>query len=107
MGYKIKNILSFLLQIFFYRQLLYSDLPSKHINFRKYDITSSLDSDAELEESVPKYYSHRNKITQQFMSFILIMVLWFNKFLEFLKLKTVKRREYYATYEYQRYGIVH
>ncbi|XP_026295317.1 uncharacterized protein LOC551485 isoform X2 [Apis mellifera] len=85
------------------RQLLYSDLPSKHINFRKYDITSSLDSDAELEESVPKYYSHRNKITQQFMSFILIMVLWFNKFLEFLKLKTVKRREYYATYEYQRY----
>ncbi|PBC25807.1 SUN domain-containing protein [Apis cerana cerana] len=86
------------------RQLLYSDLPSKRINFRKYDITSSLDSDAELEETVPKNCSQRNKITQQFMSFILIIVLWFNKFLEFLKLKTVKRREYYATYEYQKYG---
>ncbi|XP_031364516.1 uncharacterized protein LOC102678671 [Apis dorsata] len=82
---------------------LYSDLPSKYINFRKCNITSSLDSDAELEETVPKNYNQRNKITQQFMSFILIMVLWFNKFLEFLKLKTVKRREYYATYEYQRY----
>ena len=74
---------------------------------RKCGITTAIDSDVELEETVSNNYKNqRNKIVQRFMSFVSIIVLWFSKFLEFLKLKTVKRREYYATYEYQKYGIV-
>ncbi|XP_043516983.1 uncharacterized protein LOC122532342 [Frieseomelitta varia] len=83
------------------RQLLHSDLSLKRMNSRKCGITSAIDSDVELEETISKNYNQRNKIVQRFMSFVSIIVLWFIKFLEFLKLKTVKRREYYATYEYE------
>ena len=89
-----------------FRQLLHSDLSLKRMNSRKCGITSAIDSDVELEETISNNYNQRNKIVQRFMSFVSIIVLWFMKFLEFLKLKTVKRREYYATYEYQEYGIV-
>lgn len=82
-----------------------SDLPLKRIDSRKCRITSAVDSDTELEETASNNYSQRSKITHKFTSFILVTALWFSKFLEFLKLKPVRRREYYATYEYQRYGI--
>lgn len=82
-----------------------SDLPLKRIDYRKCRITSAVDSDTELEETASNNYSQRSKITHQFTSFILVTALWFSKFLEFLKLKPVRKREYYATYEYQRYGI--
>ncbi|XP_012243955.1 uncharacterized protein LOC100741474 isoform X2 [Bombus impatiens] len=85
------------------RQSLSSDLPLKRIDSRKCRITSAVDSDTELEETASNNYSQRSKITHQFTSFILVTALWFSKFLEFLKLKPVRRREYYATYEYQRY----
>ncbi|KOX67837.1 hypothetical protein WN51_06882 [Melipona quadrifasciata] len=85
------------------RQLLHSDLSLKRMGSRKCGITSAIDSDVELEETISNNYNQRNKLVQRFMSFVSIIILWFSKFLEFLKLKTVKRREYYATYKYQEY----
>lgn len=88
----------------FLRQLLHSDLPSKFTDSRKYDITSTVDSDAELDETVSNNHNQRSKIMQQFISFVSVILVWFSKLLEFLKLKTVKRREY-STNEYERYGM--
>lgn len=61
---------------------------------------SSVDSDAELDEavSVSSKSKEKRKLTQQLMSSATIIVLWFSKLLEFLKLKTVRRREYHASH---------
>ncbi|XP_076629520.1 uncharacterized protein LOC143345861 [Colletes latitarsis] len=87
------------------RQLMHSATPLKHTDSRKYGVTTSIDSDTELEDavSISSKYNEGRKITQYFLSFVATIVYGFNKVLEFLKLKTVRRREYRATYEYQRY----
>lgn len=85
------------------RQSLGSDSQSSCIHSRKYDVTRCGDSDTELDEAVTSYRVREKKVTRYLTNFISIIVLWFNKLLEFLKLKAVKRREYRATYEYQRH----
>ncbi|XP_017764735.1 PREDICTED: uncharacterized protein LOC108554098 isoform X2 [Eufriesea mexicana] len=84
------------------RHLLRSDLPAKFTDSRKYNITSTVDSDVELEETISNNHNQRSKVIQQIMSFVSVILVWFSKLLEFLKLKTVKRREY-STNEYQRH----
>ncbi|XP_076173531.1 uncharacterized protein LOC143149771 isoform X3 [Ptiloglossa arizonensis] len=86
------------------RQLLRSAASAKCIGSRKHDVTS-MDSDTELEDavSVSSKPNERRRITQYFTSLTTTIVLWFSKLLEFLKIKTVRRREYRTTYEYQRY----
>ncbi|XP_034189562.2 uncharacterized protein LOC117608476 [Osmia lignaria lignaria] len=85
------------------RQSLRSDSQSKSTHSRKYNVTSCTDSDTELDEAITSYHDREKTITRRFMNSISIVVLWFSKLLEFLKLKAVKRREYSATYEYQRH----
>ncbi|XP_012149292.2 uncharacterized protein LOC100875464 isoform X1 [Megachile rotundata] len=85
------------------RQSLGSASQSRSIHSQKYDVTRCADSDTELDEAVTSYRDREKKVTRYLTNFISIIVLWFNKLLEFLKLKAVKRREYRATYEYQRH----
>ncbi|CAL7942808.1 unnamed protein product [Xylocopa violacea] len=76
--------------------------PLLHSDSRKSDITSFVDSDTELEEAVSSKHNGKSKITR-FTSFTSVVVLWFRKLLEFLKLDTIKTGEYRAASEYQRY----
>ncbi|CAK9802684.1 Klaroid protein [Anthophora quadrimaculata] len=85
------------------RQLLPSDSISKRIDSRKCDITSFVDSDAELEEVSWNNDNENGRISQLLMNVSSIIVLWFNKLLKFVNLKMIKRREYRDTYKYQRY----
>ncbi|XP_076685866.1 klaroid protein isoform X3 [Andrena cerasifolii] len=52
--------------------------------------------------SVSSKSKGKRKLTQQLMSPVTMIVLWFSKLLEFLKLKTVRRREYHASDECER-----
>ncbi|XP_076246899.1 uncharacterized protein LOC143186917 isoform X2 [Calliopsis andreniformis] len=82
-----------------------SSASLKSINTRKYNPVSSIDSDTELDDvvSISNKSSEQRKMTQLFANFTTIVAVWFNKLLEFLKLKTVRRREYRASNEYDRY----
>lgn len=75
-----------------------------------YDDTHKYDSDTELNEIMPSTSienTQRWKVTQQFFKFNTVIVAWFLKSLEFLKLRTSRKREYYTHHERIRYnGIV-
>ncbi|XP_076685863.1 klaroid protein isoform X2 [Andrena cerasifolii] len=81
-----------------------SRYPLKVMGCWKRGATSSVDSDTELDEavSVSSKSKGKRKLTQQLMSPVTMIVLWFSKLLEFLKLKTVRRREYHASDECER-----
>nr|XP_033330499.1 uncharacterized protein LOC117222734 isoform X1 [Megalopta genalis]XP_033330501.1 uncharacterized protein LOC117222734 isoform X2 [Megalopta genalis] len=87
------------------RQLLRSDSPLKRINSRKLKVTSSLESDTELDDAVTtsSRSNKQRRLMERFTSFVSIIILWFNKILEFLKLKTVRRRDYSDSYHYLRH----
>ncbi|XP_076753438.1 uncharacterized protein LOC143424930 [Xylocopa sonorina] len=84
------------------QSLLHSDLPMKRIDSQKCDITSFVDSDTELEEAVSSKHNEKSKITR-LTSFTSIVVLWFKRLFEFVKLDTIKAGKYRAASEYQRY----
>ncbi|XP_054013999.1 klaroid protein-like [Hylaeus anthracinus] len=95
-----------------HREVVYG-IPESSTNVRRRQIFGSnaletIDSDTELEDavSISSKYTQSRKIAQFFTTTTSTIILWFNKLLEFLKLKTVRRREYdrYATYKYQRYA---
>ncbi|XP_014603223.1 PREDICTED: uncharacterized protein LOC106786398 isoform X2 [Polistes canadensis] len=72
-----------------------------------YNDTHRYDSDTELDEimsstSLPN--TQRWKITQTFLRFKILLVAWFLKSLEFLKLRTSRKREYYTHHESIRYN---
>ncbi|KAF7407274.1 hypothetical protein HZH66_001811 [Vespula vulgaris] len=72
-----------------------------------YDDTHKYDSDTELNEIMPSTSiknTQRWKVTQQFLRFNTLIVAWFLKSLEFLKLRTSRKREYYTHHERIRYN---
>ncbi|XP_031843742.1 uncharacterized protein LOC116431864 isoform X2 [Nomia melanderi] len=88
------------------RQFLRSDSLAEHVGhaFRKWDTTPSVDSDTELDCAVSmSSRSEKGKLSQRFGNFTSIIVSWFNSLFEFLKLKTVRRRDYRGRYDYSKH----
>ncbi|XP_046838069.1 uncharacterized protein LOC124432828 isoform X1 [Vespa crabro] len=100
-----------------HREIIYTK-PVDSLNVRQryplwgktsidYDDTHKYDSDTELNEIMPSTSienTQRWKVTQQFLRFNTIIVAWFLKSLEFLKLRTSRKREYYTHHERIRYN---
>lgn len=91
----------------FIRQTLSSDSSQRRIATRKCNMTSSVDSDAELDEAGTSNRNCRQiSSMQQLWASVSTIAFRLRKLLDFSTLKTIKRREYHAPYEYQRYGTV-
>ncbi|XP_043496767.1 uncharacterized protein LOC122520650 [Polistes fuscatus] len=72
-----------------------------------YNDTHRYDSDTELDEIMPSTSlpnTQRWKITQTFLKIKILLVAWFLKSLEFLKIRTSRKREYYTHHESIRYN---
>ncbi|XP_015174782.1 PREDICTED: uncharacterized protein LOC107065525 isoform X2 [Polistes dominula] len=72
-----------------------------------YNDTYRYDSNTELNEIMPStslQNTQRWKITQIFLKFKILLVAWFLKSLEFLKIRTSRKREYYTHHEFIRYN---
>ncbi|XP_078040167.1 uncharacterized protein LOC144471721 [Augochlora pura] len=87
------------------RQLLRLDSSLKRINSRKSNAKFSFESDTELDDAIAmsSRSNKQSRLRERFTSFVFIIILWFNKMLEFLKLKTVRRRDYSNSYYYLRH----
>ncbi|XP_076282749.1 uncharacterized protein LOC143210107 [Lasioglossum baleicum] len=87
------------------RQLLVSDSPLRRVDPHKLNFTAPIDSNTKFEKAVTMSSRSNEQwtITKRFIRFASIVTLWFNRFFEFLKLKTVRRRHYHDSYEYSRH----
>ncbi|KAK2588856.1 hypothetical protein KPH14_001724 [Odynerus spinipes] len=86
-----------------HREVVYAESKNS-LNARQRDTTDSnkYDSDMELDEAVSTTLvknTQRWKIMQQLQRFNTVIVAWFLKSLEFLKLRTSRKREYRTYHE--------